>query len=122
MSDGDGVARDGVGDLVGWDGVNADYVPLVITREMRVRLTPPLVFSSQLMETFTLHWFHKGMEGGSPPSFAGFLQYGLGGIFSIALYCFNRGSASAFQASNSASGHVGASTCADSILVPLLIA
>jgi hypothetical protein len=142
MSDGDGVVRDGVGDIedgvrdlvlgdvenrggngvgdpVGGDGVKADYVPFVITREMRVRLTPPLVFSPELRETFTRRWFEKGMEGGSPPSFACFLQYGLGGIFSIALDCFNRGSA--FQTSNSASSHVGASTCAASILVPLLI-
>ncbi|KEH34139.1 hypothetical protein MtrunA17_Chr3g0103651 [Medicago truncatula] len=116
MSDGDGVVdiKDGVRDLVledvenvVGDGVNAEYFPPVITREMRVMLTPPLVFSPELRETFSRHWFEKGMEGGSPPSLAFFIRNGLGQIFDIAQDCFNRGS---FQASNSASGHVAAST------------
>jgi len=78
-----------VGDPVSGDEVEAANVPFVITPKMRERLTPPLVFSSQLMETFTLHWFHKGMEGGSPPSTAIFQRHGLDQIFSIALDCFN---------------------------------
>jgi len=38
---------DGVGDPVGGDGVKADYVPLVITPEMKERLTHPLIYSHQ---------------------------------------------------------------------------
>jgi len=97
-----------VGDPVSGDEVEAANVPFVITPKMRERLTPPLVFSPELRKTFIRHWFEKGMEGDSPPSDSRFLRYGLGWIFSIALDCFNRGSA--FQASIYASGHVGAST------------
>lgn len=93
---------DGVGDPVSGDGVEAANVPFVITPKMRERLTPPLVFSPELRKTFIRHWFEKGTEGDSPPSDAGFRRYGLGLIFSIALDCFNRGSA--FQAAIYASG------------------